>query len=178
VEKMPDLTWLFSGAVLWVIDRYRGFRQARRRVRVLVRDGFFMHGTGASPLTTLTDMFSSPPVTGYGGEGEVVRYYFMKVTNLSSNREIEVTHAWFAGADRELLMTRRPLPRRLAPDETWEGWLNAATLAHVSNVERAGRVLIAGRKKPVRSRLNRGGPPIGHIADPGSPYSLLVAPAR
>ncbi len=132
-----DLTWLLSGAALWLVDRFRVVQQKRRRAHVLVRDGFFMHETGASPLTTPPDMLSSPPVTGYGGSGKVIRYYFMKVTNLSPDREIEVTHAWFTGAPQDLLMTKRPLPCRLAPDKTWEGWLNAATLAHVSNVEQS-----------------------------------------
>jgi hypothetical protein len=85
------------------------------------------------------------------------------------DREIEVTHAWFDGAPRDLLMTKRPLPCRLAPDKTWEGWLSAATLVHISNVERSGRVLIAGRKKPIRSRLNKDVPLVGHVADPGGP---------
>jgi hypothetical protein len=166
-----DLTWLFSGAALWIGDRLRARQQKRRRVSVLVRDGYFMHGIGASPLTTPPDMLSSPPVTGYGGSGEVIRYYFMKVTNLSPDREIELTHAWFDGAPREVLMTKRPLPARLAPDKTWEGWLNAATLAQFSNVERSGRVLITGRKKPVRSRLNKDVPPVGYVAYSGDSRS-------
>jgi hypothetical protein len=155
-------------AVLWAIDRYRGYRQGRRRVSVLVHDAFFMDDVGASPLTTPPNMNWSVPATGTGGGG-VSRYYFMKVTNLSAGRDIEVTHAWFTGADRDFLMTRRPLPVRLAPDKTWEGWLNAATLAHVSNVEQAGRVSVAGIKKPIKSRRNEDVPPMGYVADPGLP---------
>ena len=60
---------------------------------------------------------------------------------------IEVTHARFAGADRDFLLTYRQLSVRLAPDKTWEGWLNAATLAHVPNVEFAGRVSVTGDKE-------------------------------
>jgi hypothetical protein len=157
-----EWTWPLSGAALWILDRLRALNQKRRRVRVLVHGGYFVHGFGASPLTTPPDMLSSPPVTGYGGE--LVRYYFMKVTNLSTDREIELTHAWFTGAPRDLLLTRRALPARLAADETWEGWLNAATLADAPNIERSGRVLIAGRKRPIKSRLNRGVPPVGHVA--------------
>jgi hypothetical protein len=162
-----DWTWPMSGAALWVLDRVRAFHQTRRRVRVLVRDGFFMHGIGASPLTTPPNVLTSPPATGYAsGRQEVVRYYFMKVTNLSADREIELTHAWFTGAPGEMLLTRRPLSVRLAVDETWEGWLNAATLAHVRNVERSGRALIAGRRRPIKSRLNKGVPPVGYVAEP------------
>jgi hypothetical protein len=56
-----DLTWPFAGAALWILDRLRAVHQARRRVRALVRDGYFMHGVGASALTTPEDMLSSPP---------------------------------------------------------------------------------------------------------------------
>ena len=47
---------------------------------------------------------------------------------------------------------------------TWEGWLNAATLAPVRNVERSGRALISGKKKPIKSRLNKGVPRVGRVA--------------
>ena len=162
-----DWTWPFSGAALWLLDRLRVLHQTRRRVRVLVRDGFFMHGVGASPLTTPPNLLATPPITGYvSGREEVVRYYFMKVTNTSADRDIVLTHAWFIGAPREMLMTRRPLEVRLTPDDTWEGWLNAATLAQARNMERSGRVLIAGRKKPIKSRLNKGAPPVGYVAEP------------
>jgi hypothetical protein len=136
-------------AVLWAIARYRRYRQGRRKVSVLVHHAFFMDDVGASPLTTPPNMVVnwSMPATGTGGVA-VSGYYFMKVTNLSADRDIEVTHARFIGADRDFLLTRRQLPVRLAPDKTWEGWLNAATLAHVPNVECAGRVSVTG----IRSR--------------------------
>jgi hypothetical protein len=155
-------------AVLWAIDRYRGYRQGRRKVSVLVHDAFWMDDVGASPLTTPPNVNWSVSATGTGGGG-VSRYYFMKVANLSADRDIEVTHARFIGADRDFLLTRRQLPIRLGPDKTREGWLNAATLAHVSNVEFAGRVSVTGIKKPIKSRPNKDVPPIGRVADPGSP---------
>jgi hypothetical protein len=157
-------------AVLWAIARYRRYRQGRRKVSVLVHHAFFMDDVGASPLTTPPNMVvnRSVPATGTGGVG-VSGYYFMKVTNLSADRDIEVTHARFIGADRDFVLTRRQLPVRLAPDKTWEGWLNAATLAHVPNVEFAGRVSVTGIRKPIKSRPNKDVPPIGRVADPGRP---------
>ena len=171
-------------AVLWAINRYRRSRQGRRKVSVLVHEAFWRDDIGASPLTTPPEMnWSMPatgtdegvwalnrstPATGTGGGG-VSPYYFMKVANLSADRHIEVTHAWFEGAERDSLLTRRPLSVRLAPDKTWEGWLNAATLAHVPNVEFAGRVSVTGIKKPIKSRPNKDVPPFGYVADPGSP---------
>ena len=133
-------------------------------MRVLAHQGYFLYGYGASPLTEPPPemMNLSPPVTGYGGD-VYTRYYFMKVTNTSSDRDIVLTHAWFADAPREMLLTRRPLPVRLAYDDTWEGWLNAATLAPVRNVERSGRALISG-KTPLR----------GVIARPSAQASIQV----
>jgi hypothetical protein len=155
----------FVGPAMRIADFFRSVVQKRRRVRVLVHQGYFMYGYGASPLTEPPPemMNLSPPVTGYG-EKVYTRYYFMKVTNTSRDRDIVVTHAWFTGAPREMLLTRRPLYARLAYDDTWEGWLNAATLADARNVERSGRVVIAGKKKPFKSRLNKGVPPVGPVA--------------
>lgn len=157
-------------AVLWAMNRYRRYRQGRRKVSVLVHDAFFRNDVGASPLTTPPNVIVNwgMPATGTGGGG-VSRYYFMKVANLSADRDIEVNQAWYEGADRDFLLTYRQLPVRLSPDKTWEGWLNAATLAHVSNVEFAGRVSVTGIKKPIKSRPNKNVPPIGRVADPGSP---------
>lgn len=79
-------------AVLWAINRYRRYRQGRRKVSVLVHHAFFMDDVGASPLTTPPDMVMvlnrSVPATGTGGVG-VSGYYFMKVANLSADRDIE-----------------------------------------------------------------------------------------
>jgi hypothetical protein len=73
------------------------------------------------------------PVTGMGGwprtgdrgtgAGQGL-YWLMKLTNKSGARDIELTHAYFSGAQNDQLLTRAPLRARLKPDETWEGWLN------------------------------------------------------
>jgi anti-sigma regulatory factor (Ser/Thr protein kinase) len=55
--------------------------------------------------------------------------YFINATNLSSTREIELTHAWFAVDPPVYAMPPdRPLPKRLKPDETWETWVEATRL--------------------------------------------------
>jgi len=95
-------------------------------------------------------------------------YYFMKVTNLSQDQEIVITHVWFdADPPVHLVMRERPLPARLRPAETWEGWKEAAALAHVSNIEESGRVLLSDGRT-VRSRPNKDVPPVGYVAGPGS----------
>jgi hypothetical protein len=54
------------GILLEVTDRLRAFQQARRRLRVLVHRGLF--------------------------QGGPVPFHFVKVTNLSSARDVVITH--------------------------------------------------------------------------------------
>ena len=131
------------GPILWAIDGLRSLQQNRRRVRVLVHLGFFVG--------------QAPPY-----------FYFVKVTNLSQGRDIEITHVWFATSPPvHLLLPERPLPARLRPDETWEGWADAAALAHASNVERSGRVRLANGKT-VKAKPNKDVPPVGYVAGKGT----------
>jgi len=70
-------------------------------------------------------------------------YFFINVTNLSYQREIEITHVWFdCDFQVSVMQPSRPLPRRLKTDESWETWIevdaipkllrnNAFTLARV-----------------------------------------------
>jgi hypothetical protein len=139
------------GPLLWILDRLQSFQQTRRRVRVLVHQAVF---------------FSADPSTG-SVKGSAP-HYFVKVTNLSPSREIEITHVWFdAKPPVHLLIPERPLPARLRPDATWEGWVNASALAHASNIEQLGRVRLASGKV-VKSRRNKDVPPVGYVAGPGT----------
>ena len=127
------------GILLEITDRLRAFQQARRRLRVLVHRGYF--------------------------QGGPVPFYFVKVRNLSSARDVVITHVWFEAAPPvHLLLKERPLPKRLRPDETWEAWIPAADLAHAQDVERSGRVLMtAKRNRVVKSRPNTETPPAGFV---------------
>jgi hypothetical protein len=155
--------WLGSLAFN-TLDRGRKYRQAQRRATVLVHEASFMSG-GATPLTASNNW--SVAVTGTGGRPEDSRYYFMKVTNLR-DRPIEITHAWFTGAPHDALMpvSGRQLPVRLAAnDGTWEGCVNAAWLpGPPEKVLRSGRVQIAGKKRPIKSRPNKNVPTVGPVA--------------
>src|SRR5438128_1092301 len=52
--------------------------------------------------------------------------FFLNATNLSRDREIELTHVWLASSPAiAALQPERPLPKRLKPDETWETWIYA-----------------------------------------------------
>ena len=133
LDPMADV-----GVPLRIADRLRAFQQARRRLRVLVHRGYLEDGS--------------------------VPFYFMKVTNLSSARDVVITNVWFEAAPPvHLLLPERPLPKRLRPDETWEAWIPATELAHASDVERLGRVLITAKRhnRVVKSRPNTEVPPAG-----------------
>jgi hypothetical protein len=136
--------------VLWTIDKLADREQKRRRASVLVHEAAFF----APDPTTGTVKWSEP-------------HYFVKVTNLSETRVIEITHVWFDGRPQvHLLIPERPLPARLPPDKTWEGWVRVADVAHIPDVERSARVRLSNTKV-VRSRANKDVPPVGFVAGPG-----------
>ena len=55
--------------------------------------------------------------------------YFINVTNLFEDRDIEITHVWFETTPRMyVLRMDRALPVRLKPYESWETWQDANTL--------------------------------------------------
>jgi hypothetical protein len=79
-----------------LFDIGRDLSQRRRRVRVRTHEAVF--------------------------EGSTELCIMINVVNLGQ-RPITVTHVWLGG-ERELHLRnpRRPLPRRLEPDEPWETW--------------------------------------------------------
>ena len=128
--------------ILWFADLLRSWNQNRRRVRVLVHKAYF--------------------------QGNPQAHYFIKVTNLSDHRDVEITHVWFASTPRvDMLTQARPLPARLRPDQTWENWVPADLFSATAPVTRLGRVQLANTKV-VKSRLNRNVPPVGFVAGAGS----------
>jgi hypothetical protein len=123
-------------------NQMRQWHQRRRCVSVLVHRAYFVPG--------------SP------------KHYFMKVVNLSPNREIEITHIWFDTNPRvDNLNHDRPLPARLRTDESFETWMPVAALPDVPDVELLGRVRLSSGKT-VKSRLNKKVPPVGYVAGAGN----------
>jgi hypothetical protein len=101
---------------------------------------------------------------GYQGRQQ----FFIKVTNLSPQREVEITRLWFeTNPPTQILNPVRPLPARLRLDETFETWIPVADVPTVDDLERMVRVQLSNGKV-VKSRLNKGVPPTGYIAGPGS----------
>jgi len=99
--------------------------------------------------------------------GSSVPHYFVKVTNLSPQREIEVTHIWFDTTPPvHLLNPERPLPARLRLDETYETWIPTAAVP-APEPESLARVKLSSGKV-IKSRLNAHVPPFGGVAGGGS----------
>jgi hypothetical protein len=93
--------------------------------------------------------------SAYFVDGEVP-YLFINVVNLSHDREVEVTHVWFDIDPRvDVLLTERP-------DESWEAWVEAAKVAHVSSPETRARVRLSS-DRVIKSRRNRDVPPVGFV---------------
>ncbi len=94
--------------------------------------------------------------------------YFINVTNLSLQRDAEVTHAWMA-CDNELPMLNpsRPLPRRLRPEESWETWIEVNNLpASVRDgAFNLARVRLSNGRV-IKSKKNMNVPSAGYV--PGS----------
>jgi TIR domain-containing protein len=60
---------------------------------------------------------------GYFESNPAVPVYFINITNLSEERDVEVTHVWFESVPQVFPMWNdRLLPVRLRPDESWETW--------------------------------------------------------
>lgn len=129
-----------SATLLWLTDRMLGWRQSRRKLRVLAHRAMFLPGSA--------------------------EHLFVRVINLSATREVEITHIWFDTPQPvDLLNVARPLPARLRLDESFETWAPVAELPAVVGLERLVRVRLSNGKT-VKSRLNKDVRPFGHVAGP------------
>lgn len=128
----------------WAFDKAHGLQQNHRHVRVLVHRAVF--------LTVPTS----------------AEHFFVKVTNLSAKREVEITHIWFTTKPVvHVLNPERPLPARLRLDEQFETWWPVASVPGAPGVERLVRVQLSNGKV-LKSRLNKTVPPAGYVAGGGS----------
>jgi hypothetical protein len=97
--------------------------------------------------------------------------YFLNATNLSRDREVEITHVWFALDPQIHAQTPdRPLPKRLRPDETWETWVESDRLPSDlgEKIFTLGRAHLANGRE-VKSRKNKHVPSQGTV--PGGPIA-------
>jgi hypothetical protein len=90
--------------------------------------------------------------------------YFLTVTNLSRDRDVEITHVWFATTPEvHVLQAERPLPARLNPDQSWETWVEADQVpSQVPDAYSLGRVRLSSHKI-ITSHENENVPPYGAI---------------
>ena len=96
-----------------------------------------------------------------------VECYFLNVTNLSSKKEVEITHVYFQetnGNQVPVIQPDRPLPKRLQPDETWETWIRVEltpSSLRPDPFKKARLRLSTG--KIIKSRFNKNVPQTGEV---------------
>jgi hypothetical protein len=118
------------GLLTWLYDTV----SRRQRVRVLVHAGAFIDPTG-KPIPTM--------------------FNFVKVTSLSTTRDVEITHVWFATEPPVYMVNpARSLPARLRPEQTYETWIEASALPKTPKIEELCRVRLS-RGKTAKSKINR-----------------------
>ena len=103
-----------------------------------------------------------------GIEGES---YFIDVTNVSLNREVEITHVWFETPSKLYFQNPlRPLPKRLKVDEPWATWVPVETLDGIteSDVYKLARVRTSNGKV-FKSKFNKSVPAYGPIPGGSQP---------
>ena len=92
--------------------------------------------------------------------------FFLNVTNLSKDRDIEVTHIWFdcQGTHIPVMQRDRQLPVRLRPDESWETWIDVENIPEHSRSDAftRGRVRLS-TGSVVKSKWNKDVPPVGQV---------------
>ena len=96
-----------------------------------------------------------------------VECYFLNITNLSSKKEVEITHLYFQDNNNKqipVIQQDRPLPKRLKPDETWETWVRVEIIPQgmrTAPFRKARLRLSAG--KIIKSRFNKNVPQTGEV---------------
>jgi hypothetical protein len=94
--------------------------------------------------------------------------YFINVTNLSLQRDAEVTHVSIqCEKDIPVLNALRTLPRRLRPEESWETWIEVKTLPPSirDDAFKLARVRLSNGRI-IKSKENKNVPTAGYV--PGS----------
>ncbi|MFG2785806.1 hypothetical protein ACGFY7_49320 [Streptomyces prunicolor] len=134
-----------------------------RSLSVLVHRAIVLELSNASQPVT-----GAPPMTYEPDDEPEIEYFFIKVTNLSPQREVWVTHIWFATEpEKHLLDPRHPLPRRLGLDQTFEMSIPVSEVPSGVDLERRVRVALSSGDV-FSSRLNENVPPVGFVAEPDS----------
>lgn len=94
-----------------------------------------------------------------------IECYFLNVTNLSSKKEIEITHLWFEDRPQiPVINYDRPLPKRLKPDEPWESWIRITSIPDwiKENPYNKARLRIS-TGRVIKSKENKNVPETGSV---------------
>ena len=99
----------------------------------------------------------------FGGPSGSLCYY-VNVLNASPERDVTVTHVWFATEPRvDFVNPMRPLPTRIAPRDQWETWIEVARVPSAAPaVYRLARAQLAD-DRVVESVERENVPPAGMI---------------
>lgn len=93
---------------------------------------------------------------------------FINVVNLSLQKDVEITHVWIEHQGQlPVLNSKRKLPYRLKPEESWETWLDLSNLppSILERVSDLARIRLSNGKV-IKSKLNKNVPSEGYV--PGS----------
>jgi hypothetical protein len=93
---------------------------------------------------------------------------FINVVNLSLQRDIEITHVWVEHHGQiPVLNSKRKLPYRLKPDESWETWIELTDLptSIIGKASNLARIRLSNGKV-IKSKPNKNVPSEGYV--PGS----------
>lgn len=91
--------------------------------------------------------------------------YFVNVTNVSLQRDVEITHVWMDCNDTvPVFNPLRPLPRRIKPDESWETWIEVNNLPQSvrDNAFNLARVRLSNGRT-FKSKENKNVPSAGYV---------------
>jgi hypothetical protein len=97
--------------------------------------------------------------------------FFINVTNIGIDVELEVTHIWFETSPPVYVVQHdRPLPKRLKPQETWETWVRVGSFDSRpgQNIYELARARLS-TGIVVESVYNEGVPMYGSV--PGGPIT-------
>jgi hypothetical protein len=145
---------------------------------VQVHRAYFAPTSTAASVAPVTPLWPPPGIAGAPAE-----FFFVKVTNLSPNRQIVVTHTWVTSLDKvdevQILNPLRPLPSRLGHDDQYETWVSVNEVPDPElGAEWRFRVQLSSGKV-VKSKPNKKVPASGYVAAGGeTAYSAPLTTAE
>jgi hypothetical protein len=123
----------------WLIDNILKALDNRTKIRVLVHEAIMI--------------------------GSQIPMYFVKVINISTEKDLTITHIWVKDTDKELdiINLDRPLPFKLEKSDIWETWFEKNKIKDKDKVFQSVRVELSDGKI-YKSIKNVNVRPIGFVA--------------